>query len=211
MWDSKKNSEAGFQSEKAAVKIFNEIYTFLYFKNNMISCIMIQTKISNKSTFCNLLYTSLAIIIATGNTGCSEVSTDLNDYLLEGTYLVSGQQIDMQLCWPQDCGIRSRDTTNIEFHFEIRVPRNIHRKDTVQVIGLEGVNGENLYICYPRYNPTCSMAKYKNGTLEINIVEPGGHYSGTGKLDRGRITLETTYYRRAKRIDYILEGYIVGK
>ncbi|TVQ05024.1 MAG: hypothetical protein EA359_04340 [Balneolaceae bacterium] len=151
-------------------------------------------------TFCGLLWS-----------GCSEVSTDLNDYTTEGIYFVSGQQINMQLCWPQDCGIRSRDTTNIEFHFEIRIPRNIQRKDTVQVIGLEGVNGDNLYICYPRYVQQCSMAKYKNGILEFDIVEPGGWYSGTGKLNRGRISLETTYYRRAKRIDYILEGYIVGK
>lgn len=151
-------------------------------------------------TFCVLLWS-----------GCSDVSTDVNDYTTEGIYFVRGQQIDMKLCWPQDCGIRSRDTTNIEFHFEIRIPRNIQRKDTVQVIGLEGVNGDNLYICYPRDDQACSMAKYKNGILEIDIAEPGGWYSGKGKLNRGQISLEASYYTRGKRIDYILEGYMVGK
>jgi hypothetical protein len=148
-------------------------------------------------TFCMLL-----------GSGCSDFPTGINTNFDEGFFQVRGYKIEQDLLWPQG-GLISSDTTWIEFTIEIRKEKE--KNDTIRVYGLEGLNGREVCLCHPEYPVVCNYATYSDTELEFDNLTPGGHYSGTGTLDNGRITLQTTYFRRSVRIEYDLHGIYVGR
>jgi len=150
----------------------------------------------------------MAFIGAVLWSACSKLPTSLSNAFTEGTFRVSGYQIDQRLMWPQG-GLISSDTTWIEFTFEIQMEKA--KTDTIRVFGLEGLNGEELSMCSIQYGRVCNYAKLSGSHLTFDNLTPSGHYFGTGTLEKGRITLQTIYFRRNIRVEYELHGHYIGK
>lgn len=142
--------------------------------------------------------------------GCSDTSVDPEpeepEDHISGIYTLAGTKIINKNLYPQGNFISS-DTTQISFSFSLKLIDP--QENRIQVFGLRGLNaGQSKVLPSSCENSRryCAYVILKDSIIEFDFSEPGGKYSGTGKLTDGQIEIDTRYYYRGREFFYDLSG-----
>ena len=140
-------------------------------------------------------------------------------------YYMKGIQVSQNLCYIshfcEPGEVVEADT--LKTSFIVKLTFSSERPDSVLFDGLEGFNiaPREMFsgfigggAAYPEcISPSlnCGYVSIKNNELTFNQGSPSGYYTGSGTLEKDRLTIHAHYTRRGHGVEYILEGRkIVG-
>ncbi len=172
-------------------------------------------KLTNKQYPIIILGACVYVLIILSGCSGSSVSPEqdeLKDDTISGIYFLHGTKITHRydFPWPSWGGeeiILETDTTSLST--TIYIDRIDQYRDTLQIIGLKGLNTGTHRVLPPNcisLPDRCAYVPFTDGVIEFNFFEPGGYFTGRGSLSDGKMSLNTKFEYRSIGIYYNLTG-----